>query len=91
MRFVIGIWWILKKPPRQRRQKYFLIAVMMMMFRVVVPRSGEDDVASGKVFPLVNNQGNRTKRRSFATPRNQPLHTRKQISTPNATKGLSSP
>ena len=27
----------------------------------------------------------------LATPRVQPLHTRKQISTPNVTKGLSSP
>jgi hypothetical protein len=63
MRFVIGTWWMMKKPPRQQRQKYFLIAVMMMMFRVVVPQSGEDDVASGEVFPSVKNQGNRTRRR----------------------------
>ena len=34
-----------------------LDALMMMMFRVVVPRSGEDDVASGEVLPSVKNQG----------------------------------
>src|SRR3989337_1522272 len=42
-----------------------LDALMMMMFRVVVPRSGEDDVASGEVLPSVKNQGNRTRRRSL--------------------------
>jgi hypothetical protein len=31
-------------------------ALMMMMFRIVVPRSGEDDVASGEVLPSVKNQ-----------------------------------
>jgi hypothetical protein len=39
--------------------------MMMMMFRVVVPRNGEDDAASGEVLPSVKNQGNRTRRRSL--------------------------
>jgi hypothetical protein len=28
------------------------------LFRVVIAQSGEDDVASGEVFPSVKNQGN---------------------------------
>ena len=43
-----------------------------------------------KYFPQLRTKVSNQKE-VLATPRVQPLHTRKQISTPNATKGLSSP
>jgi hypothetical protein len=63
MRFVIGNLVVVEEASPATAPEILLDALMMMMFRVVVPRSGEDDVASREVLPSVKNQGNRTRRR----------------------------
>jgi len=58
-----------------------LDAVMMMMFRVVVPRSGEDDVASGEVLPSVKNQGIEPEGGPCTTTCSAPTHKKTNLRT----------
>ena len=51
------------------------------LFRVVIPRSGEDDVASGEVFPSVENQGIEPEGGPCTTTCSAPTHKKTNLRT----------
>ena len=57
------------------------------MLALIVPRSGEDDVASGEVFPSVKNQGIEPEGGSHNTTCLVPAHKKTNLHTPTRSRG----